>query len=158
MPFGPFDRAMDLFGDASFWIIQAPGHMPGNLCACAKLAMGEWVVLGSDCCHSRYNNPSSAITVFTERQSNIDRALLDGAKEFGTFKLPDGSMFCLHSDVSAAKDTLARMRGMESLGAHIALAHDTTWMEKENDPVLLSLLDAEFLRDMRVALRQQAPF
>lgn len=51
--FGPFDRAMDFFGDGSFWIMQAPGHMPGNLCAAAKLEDGEWVILGSDCCHSR---------------------------------------------------------------------------------------------------------
>ena len=51
--FGPFERAMDFFGDGSFWVIQAPGHMPGNLCAAAKLEGGEWVLLGSDCCHSR---------------------------------------------------------------------------------------------------------
>lgn len=86
------------------------------------------------------------------------RALLDGTKEFGTFKLPDGSTFCLHTDVSAAKDTMARIRVMESLGGHTALAHDTTWMEEEDDPVLMSLLDTAFLRDMRIALRQQAPF
>ncbi|KAJ5932832.1 hypothetical protein N7516_007321 [Penicillium verrucosum] len=54
VPFGPFDRAMDFFGDGCFWVIQAPGHMPGNLCACARLETGEWVLLGSDCCHSRY--------------------------------------------------------------------------------------------------------
>lgn len=51
--FGPFERAMDFFGDGSFWVIQAPGHMPGNLCAAAKLQSDEWVLLGSDCCHSR---------------------------------------------------------------------------------------------------------
>ncbi|KAJ2901598.1 hypothetical protein MKZ38_001618 [Zalerion maritima] len=32
-PWGPFDRAMDYFGDGSFWVIQAPGHMAGNLAA-----------------------------------------------------------------------------------------------------------------------------
>jgi len=53
VPFGSFDRAMDFFGDGSFWVIQAPGHMAGNLCACARLADGSWVLLGSDCCHSR---------------------------------------------------------------------------------------------------------
>lgn len=52
--FGPFTKALDYFGDGSFWIIQAPGHMPGNLCAVVKLEDGEWVLLGSDCCHSRY--------------------------------------------------------------------------------------------------------
>jgi len=53
VPFGPFERALDYFGDGSFWIMQAPGHMAGNLCAAARLQSGEWVLLGSDCCHSR---------------------------------------------------------------------------------------------------------
>lgn len=53
IPFDPFERAMDYFGDQSFRVIQAPGHMPGNLCACARLESGDWVLLGSDCCHSR---------------------------------------------------------------------------------------------------------
>ena len=51
--FGPFDHAMDYFGDGSFWIIQAPGHMPGNCLAVARLESGDWICLGSDCCHSR---------------------------------------------------------------------------------------------------------
>lgn len=53
VPFGPFESALDYFGDGSFWVIQAPGHMVGNLCAAAKLENGEWILLGSDCCHSR---------------------------------------------------------------------------------------------------------
>ncbi|KAJ6027592.1 uncharacterized protein N7446_003813 [Penicillium canescens] len=137
--FGPFENAMDLFGDGSFWIIQAPGHMPGNLGACARLATGDWVVLGSDCCHSR--------------------ALFTGTKEFASFELPDGITFSLHEDVPAATDTLERMRIMErKFGAHVALAHDTAWIERENDSILLSLLDDEFRCDMRVALKHQAPF
>lgn len=53
-PFGPFEKAMDYFGDQSFWIVQAPGHMPGNLIAIVRVETGDWVVLGGDCCHSRY--------------------------------------------------------------------------------------------------------
>ncbi|KAF9883128.1 hypothetical protein FE257_004077 [Aspergillus nanangensis] len=137
--FGPFEKAMDLFGDGSFWIIQAPGHMPGNLVACARLPTGDWVMLGSDCCHSR--------------------ELFTGDKEFASFELPNGATFCLHQDVPAARDTLERMRVMEeTLGAHVALAHDTAWMENENDIVLLSLLDDELRRDIREALKYQAPF
>ncbi|OJJ55817.1 hypothetical protein ASPSYDRAFT_48061 [Aspergillus sydowii CBS 593.65] len=136
--FGPFERAMDFFGDGSFWVIQAPGHMPGNLCACARLQSGEWIMLGSDCCHSR--------------------ELFDGVKEFGTFKLPDGSTGCLHTDAAAARDTLARMRMMEEIRVHIALAHDATWMDSESNPVLLSLLDETFRDDIRTALRRQEPF
>ena len=51
--FGPFEKALDFFGTGSFWIVQAPGHMQGNLCAVVRLESGEWVVLGSDCSHSR---------------------------------------------------------------------------------------------------------
>jgi glyoxylase-like metal-dependent hydrolase (beta-lactamase superfamily II) len=54
VPFGPFDKALDFFGDGSLWVIQAPGHMPGNLCAAVKLeGTSDWVLLGSDCCHSQ---------------------------------------------------------------------------------------------------------
>lgn len=52
--FGPFEKAMDYFADGSFWIIQAPGHMPGNCLAVARIESGNWICLGSDCCHSRY--------------------------------------------------------------------------------------------------------
>ena len=48
-PFGPFERALDYFGDGSFWVLDAPGHMPGNMAAAARLQGGEWVMLGSDC-------------------------------------------------------------------------------------------------------------
>lgn len=51
--FGPFEKALDFLGDGSFWILQAPGHMVGNLAAAARLPNGEWVVLASDCCHTR---------------------------------------------------------------------------------------------------------
>ena len=51
--FGPFDRAMDYFGTGSLWIIQAPGHMPGNLAAAVKVLDGQWILLGSDGCHTR---------------------------------------------------------------------------------------------------------
>jgi hypothetical protein len=51
--FGAFEKAFDFFGDGSLWVIQAPGHMPGNLICCCRIQSGEWVILGSDCAHSR---------------------------------------------------------------------------------------------------------
>ena len=51
--FGPHERALDFLGDGSLWIIQAPGHMAGNLAAAARVSDGEWVILASDCCHSK---------------------------------------------------------------------------------------------------------
>ncbi|GAQ45197.1 hypothetical protein AtubIFM55763_006660 [Aspergillus tubingensis] len=138
MPFGPFPHAMDFLGDGSLWIVQAPGHMPGNLCACARLASGDWILLGSDCCHSR--------------------ALLDGVKDFARFPLPGGTHFCLHTDLDAARDTVARVRYLEThRGVHIALAHDTSFIEDGQDTVLLSLLDEEGLDGWDAAIGEQRP-
>ncbi|USP76879.1 uncharacterized protein yc1106_04153 [Curvularia clavata] len=122
-PFGPFEKALDYFGDGSFWILDAPGHMPGNLAAAARLRNGEWVVLGSDCCHSR--------------------DLLDGRREIACFPGPSSELMSLHSDIESAKDTIAKLRALETdHGAHIALAHDTSWLTEGTDQVLMSLLDA----------------
>jgi hypothetical protein len=44
---------MDFFGDGSLWLVQAPGHMPGNLFAAVRVEGDIWIVLGGDCCHSR---------------------------------------------------------------------------------------------------------
>ncbi|KAM3548220.1 hypothetical protein ARSEF4850_009539 [Beauveria asiatica] len=52
---GPFENGYDFFGDGSLWLVQAPGHFPGNLAALVrtKNRNGErrWVVLGGDCMH-----------------------------------------------------------------------------------------------------------
>jgi hypothetical protein len=50
----------------------------------------------------------------------------------------------LQADHASAKDTIARIRMMESqLGARIALAHDTEWVTEGKDSVLLEMLDEE---------------
>jgi len=53
-PFGTFERAWDLWGDGSLWLIDAPGHVAGNMAAAARLQDGKWIVMGGDCAHSRY--------------------------------------------------------------------------------------------------------
>jgi glyoxylase-like metal-dependent hydrolase (beta-lactamase superfamily II) len=54
-PLGPFPSAHDFFGDGSLYILNAPGHMPGNLAALmrvkTKRGEGKWVLLGGDCAH-----------------------------------------------------------------------------------------------------------
>ncbi|KAH7345883.1 beta-lactamase-like protein [Pyrenochaeta sp. MPI-SDFR-AT-0127] len=116
--FGPFDKALDFFGDGSFWVFQSPGHMPGNLSAAARLQSGHWALLGSDCCHSR--------------------ELLDGKQEIAIF----GGTMSLHSDLEAARNTIAKIRTLEKdHGFHVALAHDASWMKDGKDNVLMSLLD-----------------
>ncbi|KAI9053698.1 hypothetical protein LZ554_002651 [Drepanopeziza brunnea f. sp. 'monogermtubi'] len=132
--FGPFDKAMDFFGNGSLWIVQAPGHMPGNLCAVAHVDGDQWVLLGSDCCHSR--------------------RLLDGLEDFGSWHLPDGCRASLQADEDAARDTIRRIRIIEAdLHCHVALAHDEEWMVRGTDPTLMALVDDE----MRAAARELIP-
>ncbi|KAF5614622.1 metallo-hydrolase oxidoreductase [Fusarium tjaetaba] len=124
VPWGTFERALDYFGDGSLWVIDAPGHMPGNLAAAVKLqSTDEWVLLGSDCCHSM--------------------ALLRGIEEMATYIGEDGGVKAyLQQDIQAAQKAIDNIRKLEEdYGVHVALAHDATWMIEQTNSVLMSLLD-----------------
>jgi hypothetical protein len=61
----------------------------------------------------------------------------------------------LHTDLTAAKDTIAKIRMLEAAyGAHIALAHDASWLKKGTDKVLMSLLDGR----MKKAAKEKIPY
>ncbi|RYP62757.1 hypothetical protein DL770_009538 [Monosporascus sp. CRB-9-2] len=50
---GRFD-AFDFFGDGSFYLLSAPGHAVGHLCALARTTAGDnpsFVFMGADACH-----------------------------------------------------------------------------------------------------------
>lgn len=72
------------------------------------------------------------------------RKILTGEKKIAVFKTPTGEDAALHMDISAAYDTIARLSRAETeWGMHIALAHDTSWMDKEGSTVLMSLLSTD---------------
>ena len=109
--------------------------MPGNLCAAARIKGQEWVLLGSDCCHSR--------------------ELLEGKYDIAEFCVPGLGKSSLHADIPAAKGTMERIRILErDFGFHVALAHDASWMKAGEDVVLMSLLDAR----LRKAAKEKIPF
>ena len=64
-PIGPFKNGLDFFGDGSFWIIDAPGHCPGNLAGLArtktKSGKTKWIFMGGDCyhCHHFVHHPEA---------------------------------------------------------------------------------------------------
>ncbi|EKV16249.1 beta-lactamase-like protein [Penicillium digitatum] len=47
---GRFD-AVDYFGDGSFYLLDAPGHAVGHLCALARTTPDSFVLMGADACH-----------------------------------------------------------------------------------------------------------
>jgi hypothetical protein len=60
----------------------------------------------------------------------------------------------LHTDISAAKDTISRIRVLvKQFGVHVALAHDAAWLKEGTDEVLMSLLD----ESMKRAARERIP-
>ncbi|KAH6611799.1 beta-lactamase-like protein [Boeremia exigua] len=47
---GRFD-ALDYFGDGSFYLLNAPGHTVGHICALARTTPKTFVFMGGDACH-----------------------------------------------------------------------------------------------------------
>jgi glyoxylase-like metal-dependent hydrolase (beta-lactamase superfamily II) len=47
---GRFD-AVDLFEDGSFFLLDAPGHALGHMCALARTTPNSFVFMGADACH-----------------------------------------------------------------------------------------------------------
>ena len=45
-------RALDFFGDSSFWLLEAPGHTNHHLCALCRTTEKSWCLLGGDACHN----------------------------------------------------------------------------------------------------------
>lgn len=104
VPLGPFLRAHDFFGDNSFYLIDAPGHMPGHLGGLALTGKDEWVFMGGDCCHHR--------------------SLLDGKRPMSVTVGPGGTT-SFHKDPPTAMRTIEKIRLLEAQGdVLVALAHD----------------------------------
>ncbi|KAJ7460926.1 hypothetical protein B0H11DRAFT_2057427 [Mycena galericulata] len=43
--------ALDYFGDGSFYLLNAPGHLAGHMIALARVTPTSFIVLGADTCH-----------------------------------------------------------------------------------------------------------
>ncbi|GFF34257.1 N-acyl homoserine lactonase AttM [Aspergillus udagawae] len=44
-------RAVDFFGDGSFYLLEAPGHAVGHMCALARTTPTTFIFMGADGCH-----------------------------------------------------------------------------------------------------------
>ena len=52
-PFGPYERAVDFYGDGSLYLVDSPGHLLGHLAAAARIAPNSFLFLAGDTCHNR---------------------------------------------------------------------------------------------------------
>ncbi|MCJ1327020.1 hypothetical protein MMC10_003686 [Thelotrema lepadinum] len=114
---------MDVFGDASVYVVHAPGHLPGHINLLVRVdadannngngdgESGRWVYLAGDAAH--------------------DRRLLRGEVGIAEWDIEGGGKGCIHFDKEAAEETLERIRGLERVEVEIVLAHDWEWEERE---------------------------
>jgi hypothetical protein len=118
---GHFPHALDIFGDGSFYIINAPGHVQGHVNSLARIGPPCFVLLGSDSCHF----PS----------------LLEGTCTIAKFPQADDSMKSVHVDDDATATHIANMRSMvraagDGFSFEVVLAHDLEWAQKNSDTFL----------------------
>lgn len=110
---------LDIFGDGSLYIVDAPGHLPGHINLLARVADTSapsgtrFVYLAGDACH--------------------DRRILCNEKEIGEWDDAQGHRCCIHADRPKAEETIQRIRVLESQGAEVILAHDSDWEGNERN-------------------------
>ncbi|EED80741.1 predicted protein [Postia placenta Mad-698-R] len=73
-PFHSFARALDLYGDGSFYLLDAPGHLPGHLAALARVSPNAFILLAGDCCHNRQCYTPGVRLVSRENYHDIETA------------------------------------------------------------------------------------
>ncbi|KAI0042227.1 Metallo-hydrolase/oxidoreductase [Auriscalpium vulgare] len=113
-PVGPFPRALDLYGDGSVYVVDAPGHMPGHVNLLVRAsADGAWVYLAGDSAH--------------------DWRLVTGEAHIAHYRVPGADVdSCAHQDdVRQAEEHIGRIRGLRALPrVQVLLAHDVPWYEE----------------------------
>lgn len=106
-PLGNLPLALDLFGDGSLYIVDAPGHLPGHLNLLARVSHDKWVYLAGDACH--------------------DRAIIRGEKSIGEWLDSEGRVCCIHANRAIAEETIKRIKALEESGVEVIFAHDVEW-------------------------------
>lgn len=108
---GHLPQTLDVFGDGSLLIVNAPGHLPGHINLLARVSEDHRIYMAGDACH--------------------DRRLLTGEKSIGEWEDAHGQTCCIHADRKEAEKTIARIKHLGDEGIEIIFAHDVEW---ENEP------------------------
>ncbi|PWY89926.1 hypothetical protein BO70DRAFT_368555 [Aspergillus heteromorphus CBS 117.55] len=138
MKVGGFD-AFDYFGDGSFYLLDAPGHAPGHMCALARTTADppSFVFMGADACHhAGVLRPSKYIPLPRPMPSRnwescggcpgallVKLAAWQSSSE-PFFQVARGPLFCDHE---ASMETVAKIQKLDAVGnVLVILAHDAS--------------------------------
>lgn len=106
-------RVLDVFGDQSLLIVDAPGHLPGHINILARTGPANSVYLAGDACH--------------------DRRIMRKERAIGEWHDAEGHICCIHGDKKMAEETIDRIRKLEGDGVEVIFAHDIEWEENEGN-------------------------
>ncbi|KAH8894529.1 Metallo-hydrolase/oxidoreductase [Thozetella sp. PMI_491] len=139
----------DFFGDGSLYLVDAPGHSIGHICALVRTTSGEdedtYVFLGADACHHNGEfrpspwhplpaeilpNPLTGSSVYACPGASWERHLKAAgrSKEMAFFDIPDTTAGAAYThDVQASRDTISRVQDVDSgENVLVILAHDNS--------------------------------
>ncbi|KAJ7123050.1 beta-lactamase-like protein [Mycena epipterygia] len=71
---GLFPDAVDLYADASLYVVSAPGHFPGHIALLARVAADAFVLLAADCCHNRLCYAPGELLISQENYDDVELA------------------------------------------------------------------------------------
>ncbi|KAK7935017.1 hypothetical protein PG985_000512 [Apiospora marii] len=117
-PLACFAHTLDLYGDGSVYIVDAPGHIYGHVNLLVRIGQDKYVYLGGDCCH--------------------DPRILAGEKEFAEYPDSQGGVRSVHTDTEIARTTLDSIKKLTETGfeiegrkvkVEVVVAHDAVWAE-----------------------------
>ncbi|KAI1206385.1 beta-lactamase-like protein [Annulohypoxylon truncatum] len=136
---GRFD-AMDFFGDGSFYLLDAPGHAVGHLCALARTTADEptFVFMGADACHHPgLLRPSNYLPLPSTTSLN---GILTGPSQcpgeiLQQLTRPDEPFFTvaprMFPDHDAAMDTVRKIQELDAAdNCLVLIAHDLSLRDK----------------------------
>lgn len=114
-PLQIFPHAIDLFGDGSLYIIDAPGHLPGHINLLCRTDVDRHIYLAGDACH--------------------DPRLLSGKLDIAEWIDPTspGVVCCIHADRRKAEEMIEKLRCLRAGQMHgfgnveVIFAHDAEW-------------------------------
>ncbi|KAJ4991586.1 hypothetical protein SVAN01_02967 [Stagonosporopsis vannaccii] len=118
-------QSLDLFGDGSVYIVNAPGHLQGHV----NLLVSPSPPLSAP--DRASTSPAPPQQVYLAGDAVHSPHLLNGTKQIGTWTNDAGRECCIHVDKEKAAETIGKIGSLRDEGVEIVFAHDKAW-EEEN--------------------------
>ncbi|KIW88410.1 uncharacterized protein Z519_10979 [Cladophialophora bantiana CBS 173.52] len=142
-------KALDYFGDGSFYIVDAPGHAIGHVCGLARVTPDSFIFMGGDACHhggeyrpTKYLPLPKKIDLDMSSSTIKSRGFCPGSLSGAAFcdvfnhHQPDQEVYILAKNFSHDTDranlTIQYLEEFDAAdNVFVIIAHDTFLLQKE---------------------------